>query len=764
MAPPPSPFDRHPTGPSRWKGLAVLAIGGLVVLGIVGAGAMIWFLSTTRSEPHFDGRKFEYAHRAFTGLGEFPAEDVLEEISRSIQSIQRAQRRENKAQMKSLVDGSRAFKAIRQDPATFGSDLQLADADQFKDDLESFIAGSLFPSELMRPWKTFDIRHVRMLDGQDAAEVYIRFIDEQDVVLKYRFWLCRRRSNWKLFDYENLEDGQRALAEYAFVQRCSERRVRAYRNALDQIIAADVHTIEGRLDDAEEVLSGVRLDGLAPEDYVRARYYSSQARLQAGRRDFDAALKSCRMVREAYPDMLLAEFFAATYANEYGDYPTAVDACERYIEHLGHDWQICSEYGFALECLGRQKEAYAAFRNALQCYPPAPGMLESVARLARPADMPELVECLSDQPEPNEAFQAICSACMANPDPNALTAWLAAAPEKFRDPYWRGQAYLQKKQVDRSLPFFIRAVSEADEAQLSDRLYFMLLAHNQAGQPLEGYRRSPDREMAFDYLGTILADANQPSQLEELIETHRQENPGDTRLDFYRGRLAALRGNAADSARFFRKGWKSTKDADLQAAYRRWLIWAMCESGQTKEACTTIPPFRETLYQAIGHHAGNEDANQLADVVKRLRSEYPRDPNAVIWQAEVHWLRDEYKKVADLLSSPAGVRARKHSTADLHYFDRLIRSCLRSGRSKKARVTAEIYDDEFNTPYWRIIVSAASGDAEAFSLCVREYQRRGWELAWLHDDPDAGPALARESFVEFAREYPPTDPNGPPSP
>ncbi len=138
-------------------------------------------------------------------------------------------------------------------------------------------------------------------------------------------------------------------------------------------------------------------------------------------------------------------------------------------------------------------------------------------------------------------------------------------------------------------------------------------------------------------------------------------------------------------------------------------------------------------------------ADDLAALVKAYRAIAPKEPTLGLWEAESRWMAKSYEQVVAILS-----RERNAILSDpermAQFEDRLIRSLVRLKKYPEAATAAKESTERDGDPWFEAIVAAASGDVPGASELLGKCADRGYTRADFDADPDLAPALAAPAF------------------
>lgn len=211
----------------------------------------------------------------------------------------------------------------------------------------------------------FEVSHCHILPGANEAVAYVR-IKGTTNRLKYRWWLIQRDGQWKFFDYEDFDCGNRwSHAMSAHLDLAGNDRARSDR--MNQ--QADLLSEAGKAfstEDADQIdrrLDAIQIHELIPED--RALLYLYRGTNLATRGKYREAIVEYDRANEELPGMVRLNLSRGAAYNNLQQYGAARVELESYLNSLGRDAEAYEHLGNALEGLNLRDEALAAYRQGL---------------------------------------------------------------------------------------------------------------------------------------------------------------------------------------------------------------------------------------------------------------------------------------------------------------------------------------------------------------------------------------------------------------
>jgi len=274
------------------------------------------------------------------------------------------------------------------------------------------------------------------------------------------------------------------------------------------------------------------------------------------------------------------------------------------------------------------------------------------------------------------------------------------------------------------------------------------------GRVLDGYRLAPDPIAAFDSAASRLLNRKNDKELNVLIELHMKSNHADPFLDFYRGEIELLRGDAAAAVSHFGAAMARATPQQLWR-FRFGLFKARVKAGSAAAS------YRESLekdFDAFDTLANicvqEKDTEQLRGLIEALRRNDPDSLNIPFRELEVLWLERNFEGAWKLLNE------RQNDCFELSRFrwraeEYRIRCLVRLKREKDAlrEVEAMAKRNREHT-MMAILAKAASGDVNAVMAEVEKESPQPETLRSYYEDDDLGPILKSDAFRTFREKYP----------
>ena len=176
--------------------------------------------------------------------------------------------------------------------------------------------------------------------------------------------------------------------------------------------------------------------------------------------------------------------------------------------------------------------------------------------------------------------------------------------------------------------------------------------------------------------------------LNAVIEAHRAKSPRDPRLFYYSGQAHMLAKDYRAADKDFAAGLEQSTNRTSAARLLNNRLRARCLMGEALKA------YRESEDKALTYRLlgplliEQKQTDDLAALVKAYRGVAPKEPTLGLWEAESHWLADDYHGAVAVLGRERDAILADPDNAAL-YEDRLVRSLVRLKKFDAAEKAAK---------------------------------------------------------------------------
>ena len=648
-------------------------------------------------------------------------------------------------------------------------------------------AKNVFANPLFR-WQRTDVRRVRWSPDRNEAVVIATHVNETEangrLKMKVRWWFVRHPGGWRIYDFEELDQGLRLTAVMGSHMTADvPTRVPALKAAVAGIRDARGALFQRDIEAAEEALSRCR-DAALP-DPVTAVVCLMEAILCSQRGEPAAALEFLDRAVRLNPDMPVVDYLRADCFLAMGQNEKARAAVEAYAAQLGADDEVGMMRGAALEGLNRLPAAKAAYRKAHDLDPDAFAALVALRRVLAPDELKELGERLARATDPRKVYDEVWRHSREEANPAAADALLdalrKARPDDLRamgDDIRRQVRADKFNEAEALMTQGPKAATREARVNALDSYLFAMLGAKKLG---DAYAAVPADHAAhaFRTLADELDDEYfdrgdgapdvRLAQLKEVVAVHRKRVPGDVWLFFYQGAILQHEKEYEKAADAFATGAAKLPkakagDADEpddgpdNAQRFRWRrVECMFRAEQGLEAYEKVQPTADVFQQLAGLYDRGDDFDGLAALLAAHRKREPNDVQTAYWQGHLSFRQKDYA-TATLLYKKFLRETDEKVLNRWSACDEYVRGTLRTRPKDAAVVLAEVGADKVGHGL-RAAVAAATGDRPELERLLAETTTRGGKV-WFYHDEDFRKAIGQERWRDLRTKYP--DPNPPP--
>lgn len=553
-------------------------------------------------------------------------------------------------------------------------------------------------------WSRSELRSVRPGEHWNEVVAYVRHdVPDGGAKLKMRWWLIFRGGKWSVFDFEDLDGGMRGTTMMGLFmsEGLRARGLPAWGQAMKDHLAPAIHAVaRGEIAEAEKHLD--RLRGIDSPAQVQGLTHMMRGACLLQKYEAESALKELATAESHNSDLPIVHLLRSTAYNLLDRREDAIASGRKYVELLGPDPIACENIGAALAALGRGDEAADVYRKALDDTPDNPELLHALRNVLPAVKRGEIVARFMRVRDPAKQFDEFADRLLADDDHATVTAIADALTSAGHSgpavACFRAIATVTAGKPAEGAALFRTAIATVPADKQTLYVARFLDVMMTAGKPLEGYAAAPDPTAAFRHLAdSMVYDDEHEKELPALIAAHRQHRPDDVWLHFYQGHIHEQRKQFKEAdAEFAAGAARATADEDREQ-FRSARVSARIEAGTGLAAYKEIGPPKATFDQlawAFSYRKADADLEQL---VQAHRLALPDDKDLIAWQAEIHWLREQYAELINFL------RPRRDAIPEhdiWRYNNRVIRSLVRLKRFEEAnRELARLPEPQRGLPW-----------------------------------------------------------------
>ncbi|MFO0863044.1 MAG: hypothetical protein U0744_00005, partial [Gemmataceae bacterium] len=200
--------------------------------------------------------------------------------------------------------------------------------------------------------------------------------------------------------------------------------------------------------------------------------------------------------------------------------------------------------------------------------------------------------------------------------------------------------------------------------QYDDNVFAIANALIEADRPLDAYRLSPNRSVAFDTVARRLKAAKKPDELAKLLNEHRKNFPRDQRLQLHDAELKLLRNDPDGAIRVLDEqkiGRMSTYSYLQQNIVNR----AYLLKGRVKEAYQKAGA-NDAVFRTLADECMRQrKADDLERLIALHRENDPDDPEFRFRNVQLRYLRNDHEGV--IREADAFMKDRKAQQSPIAY-------------------------------------------------------------------------------------------------
>jgi tetratricopeptide (TPR) repeat protein len=397
--------------------------------------------------------------------------------------------------------------------------------------LRTFVA----PKDPSDRWRAIELLRIRFIAERGEAEILAR-VTRASATPKFRFWLVKDQGEWKLFDFEWIEEGMRlsrvagSVLDELLDREIGEATAR-FRAARDRVRKASARIQRKDFEGAASDLRSIRSSEPPGALLTQIDLLECAALFALGR--FVEALAAADRALSRDKDLPLMHRLRAQALFPLKRFPECIAAAEEYVKAAGDDPIAYFLMGNAHELQRRPLEAAAAYRKGMACEEEAFANRHHLALLElQRGDAAEgarlLRESFERMPQPAEHLESAAAALEAVADYATLLEVARLAGKT--DPPPADALVLQGAAL--------RKLGRAAEAE----------------GPLVAVReRDPKHARAQRELAYVLSDLGRHDQAGRLVEACRPEDGKEGEAIRLQAHVHARAGRLAEAAPLLRR-------------------------------------------------------------------------------------------------------------------------------------------------------------------------------------------------------------------
>ncbi len=482
----------------------------------------------------------------------------------------------------------------------------------FAQSLRKELEKSLVEGAVNMEWNTFEIRHVKRLNANEAV-VIARHEKKNAVTLKMRWWVIRQPGGFKVYDTEDLDAGTRFSAESAVLLAGGERGIERLRLPMKTLReAVSAITIQNDFDAADRKLKSIA--NVEFPDVIAAQRLMWVGTIHLRRGEAKEAIEALEKAADLHPGMAILDHLLASAYIHLGQWDKALKHIEKYRELLGEDASVCSLRAGALQGLERFDEAAVDYRKSLDFDPTDAVVFHGFLRSVGNDDKMDVGPRFAKIAKPHEHFEALADDCEVRKTYDMLESLALAMRDidpKFTPvDFYRSLGKARAGEIDDAVTLYKSALAgQKDAAKRQSYTSGFLAAMASAHHYADAYAAVEAPRDAFRFLAPEAMKTYRTDELKRLVEAHEKKDAGDPLLPLYQAQIQVNEGQYAAAEKSFARGLALSPDALVLESFRASRVLARYYTGSILSAYREIGPRKETFGQLaeLAYYA-NEDA------------------------------------------------------------------------------------------------------------------------------------------------------------
>lgn len=633
-------------------------------------------------------------------------------------------------------------------------------ADYLRKSFSSKITGQLATgvSRTVAGWDRHQVVRLSIADSLDLATVTLRVWDQESYASRIECMLVRRKSGWKLYDFNELALGLRMteLFQITLAQLVNEgfafskRDASFFQLAIFSMQAQDFEAADRHLRIIEDrefppIIEAMKWTFIS---IVASALSDSERAL--------TALDRCEKLGKPFP---IADYLRAVAHNQLGAPEKALTAADRYLKTFGDDADSLHQRGLALESLERSDEALAAYRRGLDDTPGSAENLVALGLLLPTEQKNEIATRFAASPHPAARYDEIAYEFLDYEDMAALRI-LTDAMRKIDDedhylPYYEAELAMFDDNYDRAVVLLEDAMKKVDDEELqSIYLDRFLDASLGAGQVVAAYQKAVDKEYAFEYLAAELPGEDRDDELTALIDERKREFPDDPLVWYFTGEMHYYIDEFQPADDAFNKAAALNLPEEYETAISQWRIYCWYRLGKGLDAYGKFKPDEDTFEDLAALYFDDEEFSGLELLIARHEQTHGPSSRGVYWISQVHWSRKEYAQCVESVLPKFDALVADLDEWDVFTISNcVVRSLIRLDRGAEVLPLLKKLENPDVAPVVELLANTALGrTAEArqnLINCVNDYEWWAWDLL---DDEDLNRLLKDERAAPVRKQ------------
>lgn len=606
-------------------------------------------------------------------------------------------------------------------------------------------------------WDRHQTAKMTIAESLDLATVTLRVWDQESYSNRIQCWLIRRKSGWKLYDFNELALGLRMTQLLLVTLDQLQTEGLAFSANDGRTLQLAVFSLHGG--DYEAADKHLRIvENRKLPTLLEAIKWTVISLVATGLDDNERvlmALDRCEKLGQPFP---IADYLRAVAHNRLGNHDEALAAADRFLKTFGEDSEALHERGLALEWLDRNDEALAAYRRGLDDSPGSAENLIGLGLLLPDDQKKEIATRFAASPHPAARFDVIAYGFLEEVDMAALETITAAMKAvdsgDLNVPYYEAELAMFREDYTLAAKILGDVLPKiTDEEQRPYYLERFFDASLEAEQVIAAYQQVPEKEYAFEYMADELSVQSRSDQLTALISEHRQEFQNSALTWYFTAKIHYHEDDYEKADEAYAKALTLEPDEYYAESIVQSRVYCWYNLGKGVDAYGQIKPDDKTFAILADLYFDDEKLADIETLIGRHKKTYGVSAPSVYWQGRVHWSRHEYAKCVETVVPHLEMLAdelEEWEIADTTI--NVLRCLIRLDRASEGLAILDATRDVYTYPLASLLVDTALGKIDEANRRLDEgFENDEWWPSDLIDDDDFGRILQTSQAAPIRR-------------
>lgn len=478
-------------------------------------------------------------------------------------------------------------------------------------------------------------------NGMRAA-IVVRMVDEDEAVIRCRFWLTKSNERWLAYDFQDFALGVRTTtAIRGMVIETSQNP--ALRNSGPAGIVVMRAFEAVKQDDFAQVQTILkRIEGRPLPTFMEAMRQLLVGMVAASESRWDDAIEAYQQAATLQPDLVIVDYTLAQAYYEIDNYELCAEAAERYLKAVLEDEETVGMLVYSYIELELQPKARLALRRQLDHDPNSTVCFGQLCELSEDEHIDELVAHMTRMENPESVFMELFFEDVFDDSKLAsakrlLAVFTKVEPQSPSLDWFNGEVLRADKKYEAAAERFEKAARSSDGEEFERHVAGYFDCYRELGKPMAAYDHFYDKEAIIPHVCNHLM-LRDSGAVDGLLARHAKDFPEDLNVPYFRGRILFSRDrNFAAADAEFAKVVPNGRTDELRLDYADERtqscmgLRVLCHLnlGTWREALQKLPyptSVAEKLAELFKEQFRNNDLNALLDAYEQAKV-----PNSENW-------------------------------------------------------------------------------------------------------------------------------------